>query len=357
MIHVGAEYGRELTLVLNHNLGTIYVYEKYVENPLSEVAILKAGLFLTSRRKYMEAFEIYDSFLLMYPKGKLKNSVFAEMLKVFAILLEKNHKEENCMEIIRLAKKNERLTDALKERGEALLWVGNCYFRYGQYNDAVQTYEKIRDSEEQKSVLYMKGRAMYMAGDFGRSIKVMGKYIKQYPESNKYTEITYLLAVAYEKSDAPEKAAGFYRLYLKLEKDKELMAKGLTALGDVLRKVGRPGEAAEAYRKGIKLYPKEDVESLSKVYYLLGEVLFEERSFQKALDAYNRAINLSSEKPFREAEYKTALCLEKLGKRDNSHDILARLSKEKNNSFWRSVSAEKLKDLKWQEQYDKPLFH
>jgi len=328
------------------------VYEKYTENALAEVAMLKAGLFLIHRENYLKAFELFESFMSLYPKSSLQNSVFSGIVKTFTLLMEENYKSGNCLELIRMTENNEKLLNALKEKKHIFQGIGACYFKYGQYGKASRIYERIKSGPQLEEARFNIGKAAYMNGDMEKAVKAIEAFRKSFPESRREKEALYLLAKGNDRLGKADKAAVFYREFLEMEKKVKPRAEALISLAGNLRKTGRNLGAVKAYREGIKLHPPEDMESLARAYFLLAESLFEAGQLRQAMTAFNMVNKESSPDLYRQAAYKATLCLEILGERGKAEKVLQEISLTGGGPFWTGLYDAKLEDIRWQAAND-----
>jgi len=320
------------------------VYNKYPKSPLAPIATLKAGLFLTERKEWEEAFRLYLDFERFYSKNQLNSKVSEEILKVFPMLLQENNEKDNCIEILRLSKRHNKLMQEIEKSSPNLI-VGNCFSRYGQYDDALSHYKEITEGNELEEALLMTGRALYLGGDIDLSIASMEKFMALFPDAKGRSEMSYLLAEAYEKKGEPAKSIKLYRLFLKTPHSNDIRADVNIRLADLLKKTGDIDGAVKAYSLSARLYSKENSIKRSRAYFLLGEVLYKREEFNAALDAYRQAIANAAEKIYEEAQYKAALCYYKSGDIEKARETLKGLSQVDGDPFWKSLSDKTVKDV------------
>jgi len=89
-------------------------------------------------------------------------------------------------------------------------------------------------------------------------------------------------------------------------------------------------------------------------WFLLGELMYERNRCSEAIEAYKNAVKFAEGRSFNEAEYRTAKCLYKSGRKDEADEVLKRLSGEEGDPFWGNLSGGALEDMDWQKGYDRP---
>lgn len=323
------------------------VYKKYPKSPIAPIARLKAGMLLSKRKELIKALDLYVTFKQLYSKNKLNKKVLEEILKVFPALLEEINEKNDCLEILRLSKKHKNFFMAVADKGSSII-VGNCFFKYGKYKNALANYEIIKKGDKFNSALFMKGKALYLLGKIDEAISVMEKFIRLFPDNKNGIELKYLLAQEYEKKGSFSKAIEFYRFFGKTYHDDILRADANIKLAGLLRKTDNLDGADIAFKAAIKLYPKKNNLKLSKAYFSFGEFLYMRGDFKTALESYNNAIENASEKRYEEAQYKAAFCLYKTGDIVKAKEMFQELSEGAGDLFWKSLSEKTVKDIIFQ---------
>ncbi len=320
------------------------VYKKYPKSPIAPIATLKAGMLLAKRNDLKNAFHLYLKFKKLYSKNKLINKVFEETLKVFTALIEEYGEKKDCLEVLRLSKKYKRLIEAIDD-GSPDLIAGNCYFRYGKYEEAVSNYNKIKAGDEFETALLMKGKSLYHVGRIEEAVPVMEQFINLFPDNREGIGIRYLLAQGYEKNGGFAEAIEFYRYFIKNGPDDDMKADANMKLAGLLKKTGDIDGSDNALKAAIKLYTEKNNAGRSKAYFLLGESLYTRGKFKAALTSYNNAIENAKEKKYEEAQYKAAFCLYKTGRIKAARELFKDLSEEAGDPFWKSLSEKTMKDI------------
>lgn len=242
---------------------------------------------------------------------------------------------ENCLEIC-----DQIGTDAadVKEKAEKLLPqlhfnLGNSYIKAKKYNDAIAAFketltvaEKYKNEEvivKAKTMLpklYNSiGGAYYKKSDFNKALENLNQAVVYDPD---YAKAYYTMGLVYKKMNDPvnfELTADKGVSAAKNSKDSNtegLIAKAasnffLAAGSEALE--GNPAEAAEMFTKALK-YDAANVDT----YFYLASAQIGAKSFDAAIEAANKALELEGEDQEKNAKHYYNLGLAYKGKNDKN---------------------------------------
>lgn len=172
--------------------------------------------------------------------------------------------------------------------------LADLYEQAGKYNQAIDEYLKISDTDEATSQTYLKLANLYDKTDFTKS----AVEILQRAKDEGFEGVDDALAKYYSKTNNPEKA-------LELTSDELLKARSLMELG-------RNDEAIELLESVHDKYKKD-----SKYAALIAQYYFETGDFETALERVNEFANIEPNSPL--IYQMRALIYEKKGDEFNEH--------------------------------------
>jgi len=188
---------------------------------------------------------------------------------------------------------------------------GEEFFEKGLYNDAIASWEKVRDSyfspELNTLAEYKIAEAYYLAGDYVESAAAYEAFLKNHPDDPRVADVLYQLGIAYisllnahDQDQAPTKQAlnAFRTLKERFPEDRRIeevdtyIDRCLNQLAAHELYIGRYYLKAEEYQAAInrlegifKTYP--NYYDRDKVFFYLGQAYLKNGKRDKAVDSFN----------------------------------------------------------------------
>lgn len=215
---------------------------------------------------------------------------------------------------------------------EHYLQEGESYFEKGLYQDAIASWEKVREtfySPELNVLAEMKiAEAHFLAGDYVEAAAAYEDFLKQHPDHERTPQILYQLGMSYynqvlspdrDQTATHSALATFESLLKRFPEDpskeevevlaarcRNLLAEHELYVGRFYLRAGKYQAAINRLQGIFTLYPSYD--SRDKAYFYLGQAYFENGDKQLAIDAFN---TLSREFPSSEYISKAREIVEK----------------------------------------------
>jgi serine/threonine-protein kinase len=126
-------------------------------------------------------------------------------------------------------------------------FLGRFYFRTGRYPEAIQAFSHMVELQPDNAwAVQMLGTAYHAAGDTSRALEYYRRSIELAPDARAYTNMG---NIHYAEGRYREALSAFQEA-VRLDPRSPLKHRNL---GDVLRKLGRPQDAARAYERAAEL--------------------------------------------------------------------------------------------------------
>ena len=212
-----------------------------------ELGLFRTGEYYLKNRMYSQGKYVFSRYLTYYPAGKLseaasKNLETAEsfMVKygdgkgpaptVAGIPAGMPKAADNAAASQRSAPA--RAVDSLRpQQGQALSDTAKAYynaislFSQEKYKEALIEFKGIveanQDPEYVVKAAYDMGRSVFMLGQYDAAISHFTHMVQTYPKHPDLADILYYLGQSYNKKGDTERAKGFFRKILTMEKDED----------------------------------------------------------------------------------------------------------------------------------------
>lgn len=178
---------------------------------------------------------------------------------------------------------------APKERiAELYRFIGDAYYEKGNYRDAISYFEQYASGTKTSSRedKYQLGYCYYKTGDIDKAIKVL---LTTSAKSDELSQnIWYVLGDCYLRKGDKKRAQFAFGQASKMDFDKKLKEDALFNFAKLTYETTSSpfGEAIDAFREYIELYPGSD--KITEAYNYLVASLTEIKNYQAALDALDR---------------------------------------------------------------------
>ncbi len=274
------------------------------------------GYLLYKRAKYKEALAQFESLLVKYPNSSwLKEANFwiAECLFNLGNYQDAIDYYQKVITSYSLSP-DPTAKEMLMNAYYGLAW---SYLKLGRYDLAINTFKTIsevaEDELEKVSALVKVGETYLSKGDPAKAITVFNDIMARYPNSYYSDYILLQMGVAYMKMEKYDSAVLYFQELLKNYPESSYLwdarynlALALFNLGDFKQCIDVLTEIKRA---------KKDEPYQPHLDYVLATAYFNAKDFKSALHLFRRLMTrLSSEKLRPEVEYELAWCYYRLGR-------------------------------------------
>ncbi len=167
--------------------------------------------------------------------------------------------------------------------------IAKAYHTMGQDKEAIRRFKliiyKYQGTETEEDSLFWLGQFYFKAGDYVQAIDFYQQILTRFKESNQLGLVHYELGQAYELNKEFDKAISEYRKIP--ETDKEITAKAGLSIAGIFSKELDPEKAAETYQKIINSNP----EFRRDAYMKLAQVYRKSSEFEKEAHTYLDALS------------------------------------------------------------------
>jgi len=175
--------------------------------------------------------------------------------------------------------------DNIKDKKiQSLFEKGNTYYYKGNYDKAIEYYEKAIELKSDDEVYYNMGYVYCNKGNYDKAIECYEKAIELKPDKN---EAYNNMGNAYYNKGNYDKAIECYEKAIELKPDKD---KAYYNMGNAYYNKGNYDKAIECYEKAIELKPDDEA------YYNMGNAYENKGDYDKAIECYEKAIELKPDK-------------------------------------------------------------
>ncbi len=231
---------------------------------------------LFDEEKYEESLKIYLSLATIYEKGKY---LYGCALAYYML-----GKYEDCLNYC------EKLLDYPSYEYEALVLKGECLGNLSRRREAIETFEKAVEIEEEGEIYYNIGVCYYEENNLDDAIKYYEKSIELLPD---FVSSYINLAVCYSRKFRIEEGMKYAKKAIEINPH---MYKPYATLGSCYRELGQYEEAVENYKKCLEL-DDENYEALYGIFMSLFTLSNKENSDK--VDKYKKEVEFYSKKFFR----------------------------------------------------------
>jgi TolA-binding protein len=335
------------------------VIEKYPDNPLSQLAMLRLAALQKKHKDYELSIMTLRKILEKHPDTSLRAEVTSVLQASVKAFLEQ---EKQAGRIASITKYYEQMKAVLpfEDMPDLLSWLGDTYREFHLYGPALSMFRQASryyaNQNLSADILFGLGECAYREKRLDEAEKALKAFVTRYPEHREGSKAHYWVGLILSQNKRYDEAFKALTTALWLETDKYHQAKIRMALANVSNGQGDYERAEGALRVAITLLnqgkdsPSED---LYVAYRELGEVYLKLKRKEKAVPIFKKALALIPEgSESYSLEFRLAQCYQWLKARDKAEDVLNRIVAS-GDPFWSRVARVQIKEMNMKESVEK----
>ncbi len=211
-----------------------------------EIGLFRTGEYYLKNRMYSQAKYVFSRYLTYYPAGKLSEAASRNLETSESFLVKYGDGKGPAPVVAGTPSGSNasreapaatgaspfRTADVLRpQQGQALSDTAKAYynavslFSQEKYKDALSEFRLIvednQDPEYVVKAAYDMGRSVFMLGQYDSAIQHFTRMVQTYPKHPDLADILYYLGQAYQRKGDMDRAKGFFRKILTMEKDED----------------------------------------------------------------------------------------------------------------------------------------
>lgn len=318
----------------------------YPSSKLAEEALVRLAEIKESQGLLRDAVALYSNLMILHPASKYFPDALFGRGKIYFQQWRFNKALEDFERIVVNYPESEVLEEAYYKRGMCHYWLGQDDTTLTVYNEFIKRYP---DSNLAPSVFFWIGRYFFNHGQFKEAEKSFSDFASKYKDHDLADDALlwkgYSLIRRREYVAAIETFAAIAKDYPESPK----MAEARFAQGEALCEIANYDAAILIFGEIITKYPESSL--VISAWIRKGDCQFilggdDQVRYEEGMSSYRVVINNSNaqEDQIIEAEYKSARCLEKLGRITEAFEyyyqkILLRLIGEREKGVWHNESS------------------
>jgi len=330
------------------------ISQKYKNNPLAQLALLKAANQKEKEGKYKDAIKIIIRLLKNYPTTKLRSDAQITLRTSLEALTHLLHNRKEYNSIVSHFDKYLKHLSLKDFSGQYMLELGNAYLALNLYRRAQKLYvrasERFVNKDQPADIFFGMGESAFHLKETDNALRYFQRFISKFPSDHRINiAFSRMGNIAYKQKDYINAIDYFEKAIQKKVKYPELLTVYLK-LGRSYRNTERLDFSIFILKKNIDLfsqYKQVPLEIIFDVYYELGEVYFQIGNKKEAVVAFEEALqSLPKGKNSIPIEFRLAECYSHLQIRDKAEKILYRIiNSNSDDQFWSKMSKAMLKEI------------
>ncbi len=334
--------------------GAIYkqVIDKYPDNPLAQLAMLKLALLWQKDKDYEKSLVGLQEILTKHPKTPLEKEVKAAIRTSLQTIAEQEKETGGAKKIIGFY---ERMGSSLsfEDIPDVLLLVGDAYKQVGLFEDALSIYEKAKRSyasdSQPVSLLFSLAECLYRIKRFHAAERALRAFVARYPNRKETSKAHYWIGSILLDRKEVDKAVKSLNLALEQNPDEYWQAQVLMATAQASKSQGDQEQAVESLNKAMSLLSRSKStvhQDLQLVYEELGDSYFRLGQKGKALPAFEKALELSPQDSFKHSlRFRLAQCYQSQEATDKAKDMLNQIAASGGDPLWSKLAQAQIKEI------------
>jgi len=209
-----------------------------------ELGLFRTGEYYLKNRMYSQGKYVFSRYLTYYPAGKLSEAASKNLETAEGFMVKYGDGKGPAPVVAGMpagappanaaaaGPAPVRPADTLRpQQGQALSDTAKTYynaislFSQEKYKEALVEFKRIveenQDPEYVVKAAYDMGRSVFMLGQFDAAIAHFTRMVQTYPKHPDLADILYYLGQSYNKKGDMERARGFFKKILTMEKDED----------------------------------------------------------------------------------------------------------------------------------------
>ncbi len=308
--YVQYQLGLSLLKLSNYD-GAITVFKALKANlpnsKLLDNASYALGLAYFQREDYSASREIFEKFVSDFKDSSLKSQAmylwgtslynlgkFAEAIDVFGDIAKTFNQDPDLVQ-------------------KCEYEIADCFYRMGNEKEAMERFKSLRsrypDSKLTPEVMWWLGEYYYRNNEFELARRYFSSLVQDFSKSNLVADAYYALGVSFAEESKYEEAINNFRKVAEFGRS-DLAGTAAIAIADIYLKQEKLELALKTYKEVL-----EDYQNLNHLIYpKIGEIYYKMRSYDEALDYYNKSLNLVPVKEMADIQFKIAEIRQTQGK-------------------------------------------
>jgi len=336
--------------------------EKYPDNPLAQLAMLRLAALQRKDKDYELSITTLRKILEKYPDTSLKaeaTSVLQASVKGF---LETEKQAGNIGNITRYYEQMKAVLP-FQDMPDLLSWLGDTYKGFHLYGPALSMFRQASqyyaNQNQSADILFGLGECAYRENRLDEAEKALKAFVTRHPERREASKGHYWLGLIYFQRQRYDEASEALTMALQPGTDKYHQAKVRMALARVSNGQGDHETAAEALGEAITLLNQNkdsESEDLYVAYRELGETYLKLRHKEKAVPIFKKALELIPEgSDSHSLQFRLAQCYQWLKATDQAGAILNRIVAS-GDPFWSKVAQVQIKEMDMEESVQELVY-
>lgn len=322
-----AQYQRALALgILGRTGQKIDALKSIVDNDRGNYvddATYELGRTYIAQEQYRNGADMLERFIAGYPNSRYYTSALLDLGLAYANLNETDRSLQYYDKVISQDPQSSDAKEALRSVREIYVASGNVdsYFDYA----AKAGVECDLSQMARDSLSFESAQKIYSAGKTGEAIRLLERYVAEYPKGYYLNDALFYLGDSYLKSDRPDDAITTL-ITLSERPTSQYTQRVLDELSRLTYDEGRYGDAAKAYRKLYDVETQVQARNDAMTGYVRSVKALGDDDAVVAMADDVEAQADAGEVALREARYAKARVLEKRGDVDGAVEIYRKLS-------------------------------
>jgi TolA-binding protein len=335
------------------------VIEKYPDNPLSQLAMLRLAALQQKHQDYELSITTLRKMLEKHPDTSLRAEVTSVLQASLKAFLEQEKQAGNIGNITRYYEQMKAVLP-FEDMPDFLSWLGDTYRAFHQYGPALSMFRQASqyyaNQNQSAEILFGLGECAYREKRSDEAEKALRAFVTEYPERREASKAYYWLGLILSQRQQYDEAFKALTMALQPETDKYHQAKVRMALASVSSGQGDYERAAEALRETIALLKQNKntaSDDLYMAYRELGETYVKLRHNEKAVPIFQKALELLPEgSDSQSLQFRLAQCYQWLKATDKAEAMLNRIVAS-GDPFWSKVAQVQIKEMNMKESVEK----
>ncbi|MGA1868779.1 MAG: tetratricopeptide repeat protein [bacterium] len=314
---------------------------------LAEIALMKLGLALLDNHKYENALKVFKKLLKWHPHSKFSDDIHISLQVALFEWMKLEFQEEHFIELLTIFKTHQAHIEKYIEsinQPKAYLMPAKAYAHLGLLDEAEELYKKVEHLIKEDPDLYYQMGQLYLSHYlYEKAEDYFNKIIKKFKKYTLYPTCLHLLGDISYFLNKDSEGVTYYKKALSFDALVERQILSYRRLGLILKKQSSYKKALEAFQKLLEITPEKNEKLQSEIYLSIGDCYYQLGNYQDGLDTYNKIkpSTLNNEN-FDWLNYSIAKCYLHLNNEKKAEEYLSYVYEKGHDFLLRKLSQLKL---------------